>query len=305
MANNFSLVTGGLSYTGKYIVQELLRRGKKVKILTGHPNRENPFGNKVEVLPFRFDDYDAMVKSFEGVETFYNTYWIRFSKGKLTFEKAVEHIEVLVRAAKQAGVKRIIHLSVINADADSSLPYFKGKNEVEKLIMNSGISYTILRPTLIFGGVHEEILINNITWMLKHFPLFVIPGSGEYKVQPVFVEDIAKFAVDSADQKKNIFTDMAGPEIYTYNELIRFIAQQSKSRALIVHLPRSLTLFFSWLIGLMTRDVVLTNDEAKALMESLLVSHDSPTAATKFGNHLQMHHNEIGMRYANELARHY
>ncbi|GFP42851.1 hypothetical protein HKBW3C_01975 [Candidatus Hakubella thermalkaliphila] len=167
-----NVVTGAFGYTGKYITRKLLSMGKRVRTLTGHPARQNPFGDQVSIFPFNFDKPSQLVKSLQGAITLYNTYWVRFSQGQITFDKAIQNTKTLIQAAQEAGVRKIVHLSITNASEESSLPYFRGKRLLEKAIMHSKLSYAIIRPTVIFGS--EDILINNIAWLLREFPVFVV-----------------------------------------------------------------------------------------------------------------------------------
>ena len=298
-----NVVTGAFGYTGKYITSRLLSMGKRVRTLTGHPDRHNPFGNQVRVSPFNFDNQIEQIKSLQGATTLYNTYWVRFSYGEVTVDKAIENTKTLIKAAEEAGVSRIIHISITNASEESSLPYFRGKGILEKAIINSKLSYAIIRPTVIFGP--EDILINNIAWFLRRFPLLAIFGSGDYRVQPVFVEDVAEIAVSAAHQNENIIIDAVGPEIYTFDELVRFIANRIHSRAKIIHLRPALALFLSKLVGYMVSDVVLTRDEVKGLMLNLLVSENPPTGQARLSDWLSKNADSLGAKYASELSRHY
>ena len=146
---------------------------------------------------------------------------MQFSRGEVNFDRAVENSKTLVRAAKEAGVGRIVHVRITNPSLDSSLPYFNGKAQVEEAIIASRVSYAIVRPTVIFGV--KDILINNIAWLLRRFPLFVVPGQGGYRFQPIFVEDLAEIAVDAGGEKDNLVMDAAGPEVYTFDEFVQLI----------------------------------------------------------------------------------
>ena len=298
-----NVVTGAFGYTGKYITSRLLSMGKRVRTLTGHPDRHNPFGNQVRVSPFNFDNQIEQIKSLQGATTLYNTYWVRFSYGEVTVDKAIENTKTLIKAAEEAGVSRIIHISITNASEESSLPYFRGKGILEKAIINSKLSYAIIRPTVIFGP--EDILINNIAWFLRRFPVFAVFELGDYRLQPVFVEDIAEIAVSAAYQNENIIIDAVGPEIYTFDELVRFIADRIHSRAKIIHLRPALAFFLSRLVGYMVSDVVLTRDEVKGLMLNLLVSENPPTGQTRLSDWLSKNADSLGAKYASELSRHY
>ncbi len=298
-----NVVTGAFGFTGKYITRRLLDRGRDVLTLTGHPGRENPFGDRVSVAPFSFDSPEALTRAMQGASVLFNTYWVRFSYGRTTYQSAIDNTRTLIRAAREAGVRRVVHISITNASVDSPLPYFRGKGIVEEIVMNSGMSYTIIRPTVIFGA--EGILINNIAWLLRRFPLFTIPGSGDYRLQPVYVEDVADIATRAAGGDANEIIDAAGPEVYSYIDLVRLIAAIVGSRALLVHLPPGLVLALSELIGYLVKDVVLTRDEIDGLMAGLLVSSGPPTGTTRLSEWLAQHAGSLGVRYASELARHY
>ena len=298
-----NVVTGALSYTGKHITQRLLALGKQVMTLTGHPRRPNPFGRRVSVATYAFDDPSKLVGSLEGATTLYNTYWVRFPYGGMTFEKAVENSIALIRAAEEAGLRRIVQISITHASEGSPFPYFRGKGLVDKAIQNSKLSYAILRPTVLFG--HDDILINNIAWFLRRFPVFGIFGSGKYLVQPVHVEDLAELAVQAGHREDNLIMDVAGPETYTFEDLVRVVARSVRSKARIIHLRPRLAFLLIKLLGYLLHDVVLTWEEVQGLMANLLASDGPPTAPTHFSQWLDEHAGKIGKRYASELARHY
>jgi uncharacterized protein YbjT (DUF2867 family) len=297
-----NVVTGAFSHSGKYIAGRLLSMGERVKTLTGHPNRENPFGEQVSACPFHFDSPGQLVESLQGAATLYNTYWIRFPHRWGTFDEAVENSRTLIKAAEEAGVRRMVYISITNPSEESPFPYFRGKALVEKAIINSKLSYAIIRPALIFG--FEGILINNIAWLLRRFPVFAIFGSGEYQVQPIFVEDLAEMAVSAGHKDDNIVIDAVGPEIFMFEELVRLIADRVRSRAGIIHVRPGLALFLARLIGGIVGDVVITRDEVEGLMSNLLVSHDSATGQARLSQWLGENADAVGVKYASELRRH-
>ena len=156
---------------------------------------------------------------------------------------------------------------------------------------------------MIFGA--EDILINNIAWLLRRFPVFAVPGRGDYRLQPVFVEDVAEIAVTAAHRDDNIAIDAVGPEVYTFDQLVRTIAGTVHRRARLVHLSPGLALLLSRLVGYLTKDVVLTSDEVEGLMATLLVSEGPATGETRLSDWLRQVGGSLGTRYASELARHY
>jgi uncharacterized protein YbjT (DUF2867 family) len=296
-------VTGAFSYTGKYITRLLLAQGREVITLTGHPDRPNEFGGKVKALAYHFDQPDRLAQSLEGVDTLYNTYWVRFDHGQTTFEVAVRNTQALFRAARRAGVQRIVHTSITNPTLDSPLPYFRGKAQLEKDLQEAGLSYAILRPTVLFGP--EDILINNIAYLVRTFPLFAIPGDGEYRLQPVFVEDYARLAVQAGAGKEDCVIDVVGPDVFTFNQMVELIAASLGRSPWLLHLPPSIVLPLSGVVGWWLKDVTLTWDEYRGLSAGLLVSAQPPTGQARLGDWLKENAGRVGSRYASELERHY
>jgi len=297
-----NVVTGAFSYTGKYITRQLLSVGEGVRTLTSRIH-EKPFGHRVAAFPYRFDKPDELKRHLEGATTLYNTYWVRFPRGKVTFDTAVENTRTLINAAGKAGVRKFVHISITHASKDSPLPYFRGKGLVEEAILQSGLSYAIIRPTVIFGA--EDILINNIAWLLRRFPVFAVIGSGEYRIRPVFVEDVAGIAVGAAHEKEDTIVDAVGPETFTFNELVKLIIDAIHSRARIIHVGPRLAFTLASVVGWAVNDVVITRDEIEGLMSDLLVSDAPPSGKTRFTEWLEENADTIGKVYASELKRHY
>lgn len=301
---NRDLVTGAFSYSGAHIAGRLLACGRDVTTLTFHPDRPHPLRDRVRAFRYRFDDPIALARALEGASTLYNTYWVRFDHGGATYAGAVANSRMLFDAANRAGVNRIVHVSIANPSIDSPLPYYRGKALVEQALAEAGVSYAIVRPTWIFGG-EREILANNIAWILRHMPLFAIPGDGRYPVQPVHIDDLARICVDAAQPGSDVVLDAAGPQTMSFEELVRAIRRATGSRAPIVHLPPIAMAAVARALGLLVRDVVLTSDEIKGLTAGLLVSHHAPLGRVAFTEWLDEHGDSLGQSYANELQRHF
>jgi uncharacterized protein YbjT (DUF2867 family) len=291
-------VTGVFSYTGSFIAERLLAAGRPVRTLSRRDDPASPLHGRVELAPLQFVDEPALVESLRGAQTLYNTYWIRFERGGSTFDRAVENTRTLFRAARTAGVERVVHLSVTNASEDSPLPYFRGKARCERALSESGVDHAIVRPTLVFG--RRDILVNNIAWILRRFPFFLVPGSGRFRVQPVSAEDVAEIAVNATGT-----VDAAGPEVFTFDELVREIAAAIGRRRPLVHGPAAGALALGALVGAVRRDVVLTRDEVDGLAAELLVSDEPPRGGDSFREWLGSHGDELGRRYVSELARNF
>ncbi len=296
-------VTGAFSYSGKYITRRLLAKGEEVITLTNHPNRPDPFEGRVKAYPLDFQNQQELVSSLSGVDVLVNTYWVRFDKGNNTQPKAVENTKVLVDAAVKAGVKRIVHISITNPSADSHLPYFWGKAANEKAVMDSGMSYAILRPTVLFGK--EDILINNIAWLLRRFPVFGLPGDGSYKLSPVYVDDLAELAVEAVYKKENYIWDAVGPDEFTFKEMAQLIGKTVNTNRWLIPLPPLLALWAAQFLSLFVNDVMLTPEEVDGLMENLLISKEPSRCKTSLRNWLEKNRHTVGKNYASELARHF
>jgi uncharacterized protein YbjT (DUF2867 family) len=297
------VITGAFSYTGKYATRLLLTRGYKVRTLTYHPERANPFGDQVEVFPYNFDHPEQLTQTLRGASTLINTYWVRFPHGQTTFETAVQNTRTLITTAKDAGVRRIVHVSIANPSLESPLGYYKGKAQLEKSVIDSGLSYAILRPTVIFGL--EDILINNIAWFIRRFPLFGIPGDGRYRVRPIYVEDMARLVVDAVGQEASTVLDAVGPETFTFEEWVRLIAGHVERSVRLVHLPMPLAYVSTFVTGWFVRDVVLTWEEYQGLMGNLLAPEGPSSGETRLSQWLAENRAHIGGHYASEVARHY
>ena len=340
------VVTGGLGYSGRFIVQRLLAAGHRVRTLTNSPHKPNPFGQQLEIHPFHFDDPPSLVKSLRGVRVLYNTYWVRFNyktsaktpinnftqrlsimplspspgtpgegwgeglepmsstterPNAFTHSAAVRNTLTLFSAAKSAGVQRIIHVSITNPSEDSPLEYFRGKAHLERALKSLGLSYAILRPAVLFG--HDDILINNIAWILRHFPLFPIPGDGSYRLQPIYVEDLADLAVAQGRSTDNTTLNAIGPETFTYRALIETLGQILHRPRPILPVPPTLAYATARLAGLFLHDVIITREEIAGLMSNLLATDSPPTAPTRLTTWAKQHANTLGLHYANELSR--
>ncbi|MBI5585050.1 MAG: NAD(P)H-binding protein [Deltaproteobacteria bacterium] len=294
-------VTGAFGYSGKYITWRLLDRGHQVLTLTNSLKRANPFGGKIQAYPFNFDQPEKLVESLRGVEVLYNTYWVRFNYRTFTFADAVRNTLTLFEAAGKAGVERIVHISITNAAEDSPLEYFRGKAQLEKALKDSGLSYAILRPAVLFGK--EYILINNIAWTLRRFPVYGIFGDGSYRLQPIYVNDLAGLAVDLGEKRENVLIDAIGPETFTYRKLVETIGEIIGQGRPIVSVPPRLGYLAAWVIGKLVNDVMITKDEMKGLMSNLLYVESPPAGSTKLTDWARRHAETLGLRYTSELAR--
>ncbi|HEV2391422.1 MAG TPA: NAD(P)H-binding protein [Verrucomicrobiae bacterium] len=300
-SSEFHVVTGAFGYSGKYIAARLLEAGHRVRTLTNSLERANPFGDQVQALPFSFDNPAKLAESLNGAAVLYNTYWVRFNYGDFSRRRAIENSLKLFEACRVAGVSRVVHVSITNPSLESPLEYFRGKAQLERALTESGSSYAILRPAVLFG--REDILINNIAWCLRRLPVFGVFGDGQYKLQPIYVDDLAQLAITQGAQRSNAILDAIGPETFTYRELVRQIGAIIGKRRPMISVPPSVGFFLAQVLGKLTGDVLITRDEIQGLMQNLLCTHSPPLGTTRLTNWTREHAETLGRKYASELAR--
>lgn len=297
------VVTGAYGFTGKYIAQELLARGYDVRTLTHSPNRPNPFGDRVEPYPYSFDDPDKLVDTLSEAAVLHNTYWVRFdySDDDLSFshDGALKNSETLFAAAEDAGIERVVHVSVSNPSVDSDLSYYRGKALVEEALKETGLSYSILRPTLLFA--QDNLLLNNIAWLLRRFPVFGVFGDGQYRLEPISVEDFASVAADQSQPRENSTLTTVGPETFTYREMVRLIGQAIGKSRPIVSMPDLLGLAVAKVISYLKDDVILNQAEIEGLKRELLYTGAEPIGETSMAEWLRSHGDQLGREYMHEL----
>ena len=300
---SFDVVTGAFGFTGRFIARRLMAQDRRLKTLTNHSKRPGTEDITAEVAPLQFADRDALVESLRGADVLYNTYWIRFNHGKTRFGEAVANTRILMGAARDAGVRRVVHISVSNPSEDSALDYYAGKARAERAVRDSGLSWAIVRPTLVFG--QGDILINNIAWLLRRLPWFGIPGRGDYGLQPVAGEDVAEIATWAAEQIDNLTVDAAGPDIVYYSEMVESIAIAVGRHPRFVYLSPRNAMRAVNVLNRFFHDILLNEPELDGLMQELLVSHERPRGTRRLDNWLLANADVVGRTYASELDRHW
>jgi len=296
------LVTGAFGFTGSRIAGRLLDAGRTVRNLSRRNSPEHPLAKRVEALPYDFSE-ESLRDGMRGVDSVYITYWMRFPRNRVTWSQVVANVGALARAAASAGVRRLVYVSVANAATDASTAYFRAKASAEAAVSAAGVGCAIVRPTLLYG--EGDILINNMAWTLRRLPLFGVPGDGRYRLNPVYGEDVANMCVELASDDASIVVDAAGPDTFTFDELVGLVGEAVGHRRRLLHLPPPMVLATTAAIGLPLRDVVLTRDEVRELMEGQLTSRTESTCPTRFSDWLATHASQIGRRYASELERNF
>lgn len=296
------VVTGAFSYSGAAITAELQAAGRRVRTLTGHPDRA-PDGSDVEIRPLNFGEPAELTRSLQGAHTLYNTYWVRFAHGHVDHEAAVANSRTLFEAAAAAGIERIVHVSITHPSLDSPYPYFRGKAQVECLLAETGVSHAIVRPAILFSG--DDVLINNIAWLLRRFPVFAVGGRGEYRIRGIHVEDLARLCVQLGARVDTVTVDAVGPQSVTFRELVDAIRAAVGSHAVVLPVPGLVVTGIASALGLLLRDTLLTREEYQAMADGLADSDSPSTGDILLTDWITNHGPELGRRYANELDRHF
>jgi uncharacterized protein YbjT (DUF2867 family) len=302
VSGGFDVVTGAFSYSGAVIARDLVAAGRPVRTVTGHPGRA-PSGTPIEVCPLDFADLAGLTASLRGAGTLYNTYWVRFPRGSVDHQRAVANSRTLFHAARDAGVRRIVHVSITHPSAASRYSYFRGKAEVERILAGAGVSYAIVRPAILFGG--DGVLINNIAWLLRRLPVFAVGGTGGYRIRPVHIDDLARLCLAAGSTAETYTLDAVGPERPAFYEMVGFVKDAIGSRSRVVGVPGALIPAAAGVLGWALRDTLLTGDEYRAMADGLADTGGPATGQVAVTRWIKQNKDLLGRRYANEIDRHF
>ena len=156
-------------------------------------------------------------------------------------------------------------------------------------------------PAVLFGK--EDILINNIAWLLRRMPVFGVFGDGTYRLQPIYVDDLAELAIEQGELRENTIINAIGPETFTYRGLVEQIASILGKKRVIVSVPAAIGYIAGNVIGRMVGDILITRDEIEGLTSDLLYVDASPVGRTRLTSWASEHAELLGRHYASELSR--
>ncbi|MFH2036889.1 MAG: complex I NDUFA9 subunit family protein [Candidatus Zixiibacteriota bacterium] len=255
-------VTGSAGFVGSMLVEELLQTECSLRLIQ-HRNRLYESSEAdIESAMADIHDYDSIEKALNGIDVVYHLVGIISETKKLTFDKTVVGgTKNVVEASKKNGVKKIVYLSALGTDANAQSKYHQAKWKAEELVRNSGIDYVIIRPSVIFGP--DDKFLNMIAGMIRKSPLVPIIGDGEYKLQPVYISDIAKIMTDCLTNKKAVgqTIEIGGPKVYKYTELVNLLKRVLNKKRGNIYLPVFLVKGIAGILESVIKPAPITRDQ--------------------------------------------
>lgn len=244
MIINDVCVLGGSGFVGRHICHRLVERGYRVRVPTRDRERakELILLPTAEVITADVHDPETLKRLVRGCDAVVNLVGVlNGGRGKGSFREAhVELARQVVDACRQRGVRRLLHMSALGADPKGPSEYLRTKGEAETIVRESGLDFTIFRPSVIFG--REDHFLNMFATLNRLLPVIVL-GSPEAKFQPIYVEDVAHVYVGSLPRHESfgVAYDLAGPKVYTLRELVEYVGKATGHSRPIIGLGRGLS----------------------------------------------------------------
>ncbi len=236
------VILGGSGFVGRHVVAKLVALGHRVRI----PTRRREAAKHLILLPtVRVVDADVQDPAvlgplLRGAAAVVNLIGILNESGRETFVRThVDLARTVVTACKAAGVRRLLHMSALNASPEGPSQYLRSKGEAEAIVAASGLDWTIFRPSVIFG--REDAFLNLFARLSRIFPIIPL-GGADARFQPVYVGDVAQCFAHAVDDSQTYAQrySLCGPRVYTLRELVRYVGEVSGAPRPIVSLPRLL-----------------------------------------------------------------
>ncbi len=277
-------VFGGTGFVGRHLVQRLAREGARLRVMTRDPVEGaflKPMGDPGQIMLVGGDlsDPEAVRRVVEGADTVVNLVGILHQRGERTFAAIhVEGAKAVAEAARDAGARRLTHLSALGADARSDSDYARTKAAGEAAVSEAFPGATILRSSVIFGA--DDDFFNRFARLARLSPVLPLIGGGRTRFQPVYVGDVAEAihrTVERADAAGRAF-ELGGPSVYTFRELMEIVMRETRRDRMLASLPFALAEFEARFLEMMPNPP-LTRDQVKLLAHDNVASGAAPGLA--------------------------
>jgi len=310
-------ITGALSYTGRYITQLLINRfgANNIRIVNiCNRKQKNPFadtGLELIEYPYSFQNPSDMSKALEGSRLFVATYFTRFDNFQVSRNQVVDNAKTLVDCALEAGVERYVYTSHTQSNIASHIPYIAGKAKVEAYVKDKFAGrYGIVKPCTIFGDTPEEsIVVNNLAYLLRTFPVMAVVGDGRYPLHPVHVRDMARLCVETGldDQGEGEYDwDAVNPEKMDFIDLLTTTRDIIGTRCwLQTHVPLDLAYWCTKPLNWYHQDILIDKTDVELMTHHITCSHKEPLGRIKFSDWIWENRHELGRQYISSLQRYY
>jgi uncharacterized protein YbjT (DUF2867 family) len=235
-AMNCVTVFGGTGFVGRRVVRHLRDAGTRVRVVSRHRGRGENAG--VEQVAADAHDQRSVEAAVAGADAVVNAISLYVEHGTDTFRSV--HMEMagkIASAARQAGIRRFVHVSGIGANSTSSSPYIRSRGEGEAAVQTAFSGAVIVRPAVIFAS--DDAFLTTILRLLRSMPAYPIFGNGRTRLQPVYVDDVAAAIAQILRQSQKPYPvyELAGPRVYSYEELLRTIARIAGLRPVLMRMP--------------------------------------------------------------------
>jgi NADH dehydrogenase len=283
MTLNRICVLGGSGFIGQHVVRLLAAQGLNVVVPTRH--RERARENlivlpTVDVVACDVHDPAQLAQRVAGMDAVINLVGVLHDgRGENSF--AAAHVELarkVAAACRDAGVPRLLHMSALNAGTDAPSAYLRSKGEAEAIVRESGLQWTIFRPSVVFGP--GDSFLNLFAGLLRHLPVMLL-GSPQARFQPVYVEDVAATFVTSLDhlESHGLSYELCGPRVYTLRELVQLTGQWIGTPRLIIGLGDRLSYLQAFMLELLPVKL-LTRDNYRSMTVDSVCQCEFPLGRT-------------------------
>jgi uncharacterized protein YbjT (DUF2867 family) len=255
---SYATVFGGTGFVGRRVVRHLRASGTEVRAVSRHRGLSNDDG--VEQIARDAHDQRSVLAAVAGADGVVNAISLYVERGSDSFHSVhVEMAAQLARAARQAGVKRFVHVSGISANPVSSSAYIRSRGEGEAAVQTAFPGAVIVRPAVMFAP--DDAFLTTILRLLRSLPAYPIFGDGKKRLQPVYVDDVAAAIAQilRQSQKPHPIYELAGPRVYSYEELLQTIARIAGLRPVLMRMPFALWNAFAGIAEMLPQPPITRN----------------------------------------------